>query len=240
MKFKEYKTRLTERLRELGKLTPIALITVFLPMVGAAILLMIASPISIWLRENSGIGMPLYLLGVLFFCGMALLPTNVIGIVGGWAFGMYAGLAVLIAGVVGSAVISYLIHSRIMGDTLPDVTGKHPKANAIYKELVKRDWWRTLTIIFLVRASIIMPFALTNFLMASARVRLDTYALGTFAGMFPRSLAMVVAGAGLSEFNLDDPTDSWFIALGIIATVMSAIVIGTISRKALERMVVQK
>ena len=230
-------TRIYERLREFGKLTPVALITVFLPMAGAAVLLMIASPLSLWLRENSGLGMPLYLFGVLFFCGLALLPTNVIGIVGGWAFGLYAGLAILITGVVGSAVISYLIHSRIMGEKLPDVAHRHPKADAIYNELVKRDWWRTLTIIFLVRASIIMPFAFTNFLMASARVRLDSYALGTFAGMFPRSLAMAMTGAGLSEFSLQNSTDAWFIALGIIATVLSAIVIGMISRKALERMV---
>jgi len=230
-------TRIYERLREFGKLTPVALITVFLPMVGAAVLLMVASPLSLWLRENSGVGMPLYLFGVLFFCGLALLPTNVIGIVGGWAFGIYAGLAILITGVVGSAVISYLIHSRIMGEKLPDVAHRHPKADAIYNELVKRDWWRTLTIIFLVRASIIMPFAFTNFLMASARVRLDSYALGTFAGMFPRSLAMAMTGAGLSEFSLQNSTDAWFIALGIIATVLSAIVIGMISRKALERMV---
>ena len=230
-------TRIYERLREFGKLTPVALITVFLPMAGAAVLLMIASPLSLWLRENSGLGMPLYLFGVLFFCGLALLPTNVIGIVGGWAFGLYAGLAILITGVVGSAVISYLIHSRIMGEKLPDVAHRHPKADAIYNELVKRDWWRTLTIIFLVRASIIMPFAFTNFLMASARVRLDSYALGTFAGMFPRSLAMAMTGAGLSEFSLQNSTAAWFIALGIIATVLSAIVIGMISRKALERMV---
>jgi uncharacterized membrane protein YdjX (TVP38/TMEM64 family) len=230
-------TRFYERLRELGKLTPIALITVFLPMAGAAILLMIASPLSVWLRENSDIGMPLYLFGVLFFCGLAMLPTNVIGIVGGWAFGLYAGLAILITGVVGSAVISYLIHSRIVGDKLPDVAERHPKADAIYNELVKRDWWRTLTIIFLVRASIIMPFALTNFLMASARVRLDSYALGTFAGMFPRSFAMAMTGAGLSEFSLNNPSDSWFIAVGIIATVLSALIIGMISRKALDRMV---
>ena len=230
-------SRIYERFREFGKLTPIALITVFLPMAGAAVLLMIASPLSLWLRENSGVGMPLYLFGVLFFCGLALLPTNVIGIVGGWAFGLYAGLAILITGVVGSAVISYLIHSRIMGDKLPDVAHRHPKADAIYSELVKRDWWRTVTVIFLVRASIIMPFAFTNFLMASARVRLDSYALGTFAGMFPRSLAMAMTGAGLSEFSLENSADTWFVALGIVATVLSAIVIGMISRKALERMV---
>nr|MBA2379557.1 TVP38/TMEM64 family protein [Blastocatellia bacterium] len=179
MKLRTYFETIRERLQELGKLTPIALVTVFLPMAGAAVLLTVAYPLSNWLRANSEIGMPLYLLGVLVLCGLALLPTNVIGIVGGWAFGLYAGFAVLMAGVLGSAVISFLIHSRIMGDKLPDVAGKHPKADAIYKELAKRSWRRTTVIIFLVRASIITPFALTNFIMASARVRLDSFAIGT-------------------------------------------------------------
>ncbi len=225
------------RITQFGKLGPIAVVTAFLPLLGAGVLLVFAYPLSLWLRQNWEVGLPLYLMGVLIFCGLALLPTNVIGIVGGWAFGLYAGMAVLIAGVVGSAIISFLIHSRIVGDKLPNVAEQHPKADAIYHELVKRDWWRTTTVIFLVRASIIMPFALTNFIMASARVRLDSYAIGTFAGMFPRSLAVVMTGAGLAEFSLDNPADSWFIGLGIIATVISVIVIGTISRRALDRIV---
>ena len=163
-------------LKELGNLTPIALVTTFLPILGSTILLIFGVPLGYWLRENWEIGMPFYLFGVLFFCGFALLPTNVIGLIGGWAFGFEFGIAILITGVVGAALISFLIHRRIVGDKLPEVFEQHPKAKAIYEALLEQDMWRTTLIIFLLRISVIMPFALTNFLMASARVPLGSYA----------------------------------------------------------------
>lgn len=222
--------------KELGSLTPIALVTTFLPILGSTVLLIIGIPLGYWLRENWEIGMPLYLLGVLVFCGLALLPTNVIGIIGGWAFNFELGIAILITGVVGAAVISFLIHTRIVGEKLPHVFEKHPKAQAIYEALLEQDLWRTTLIVFLLRISVIMPFALTNFLMASARVPLRSYIAGTFFGMLPRSSAVVFVGAGLSELDFNNPQDSWLIISGIIATIFSVIVIGSISKRALERL----
>src|SRR5688572_4996105 len=101
-------------LKELGNLTPIAFVTTFLPIPGGLVLLAFAVPLSDWLRTNWEIGMPLYLLGVLIFCGLALLTTNIIGVIGGWAFSFDLGIAVLITGIVGAALISFLIHSRIV------------------------------------------------------------------------------------------------------------------------------
>lgn len=221
---------------ELGNLTPIAFVTTFLPILGSTILLIIGLPLGYWLRENWEIGMPLYLFGVLFFCGLALLPTNVIGVIGGWAFSFEFGIAILITGVVGAAVISFLIHRRIVGERLPEVFHKHPKAQAVYEALLEQNLWRTTLIVFLLRISVIMPFAFTNFLMASARVPLGSYAVGTFFGMLPRSSAVVFVGAGLSELSFDSPQDAWVIVGGIIATVISVIVIGTISGRALDRL----
>ena len=226
--------------KELGSLTPIALVTTFLPMLGSAILILTVYPLGHWLRENWEIGMPLYLLGVLTFCGLALLPTNVIGIVGGWAFGFDLGIAVLIAGIVGAATISFLIHSRIVGDKLPRVFDAHPKAKAIYDALVGQSVWRTTVIISLIRLSPAMPFALTNFLMASARVPRRSFVIGTFVGMLPRSSAVVFIGAGLVELKFDDPQNSWLIVFGVIATIISVIIIGTISKHALDRLTVRQ
>jgi uncharacterized membrane protein YdjX (TVP38/TMEM64 family) len=227
--------KLKNYLEELGKLTPLALITTFLPMVGSATLLIFGIPLGYWLRENWEIGMPLYLFGVLFFCGLALLPTNVIGMIGGWAFSFELGIAILITGVVGAAVISFFIHRRIVGEKLPEVFEKHPKAQAIYEALLEQNPWRTTLIIFLLRISVIMPFAFTNFLMASARVPLGSYTVGTFFGMLPRSSAVVFVGAGLSELSFDNPQDFWVILGGIAATVISAIIIAKISKHALDR-----
>ncbi len=223
-------------LNELGNLTPLAFVTAFLPMLGSTVLLVFGIPLGYWLRENWEIGMPLYLFGVLFFCGLALLPTNVIGLIGGWAFSFQLGITVLITGVVGAAVISFLIHKRIVSKELPDVFEKHPKAQAVYEALLERNLWRTTLIIFLLRVSVVMPFAFTNFLMASARVPLGSYTVGTFFGMLPRSSAVVFVGAGLSELSFDNPQDSRMIIGGIVATIISVIVIASISRRALDRL----
>ena len=223
-------------LKELGNLTPIAFITTFLPIPGGLVLLAFAVPLSDWLRTNWEIGMPLYLLGVLIFCGLALLTTNIIGVIGGWAFSFDLGIAVLITGVVGAALISFLIHSRIVGDRLPQIFDSHPKAKAIYEALVGQGVWRTTLIIFLIRMSPAMPFALTNFLMASARVPLKAFVVGTFFGMLPRSSAVVFVGSGLSELNFSDMENSWLLIFGIAATIISVMVIGNISRRALEHL----
>lgn len=228
--------RIYSYIRELGSLTPLAFLTTFLPIPGGLILLAFAVPLGNWLRGNWEIGMPLYLLGVIVFCGLAVITTNIIGMVGGWAFGFSLGIAVLIIGVTGAAVVSYFIYSRMVGDRLPQVFEKHPKAQAVYEALVGESFRRATLIIFLVRMSPAMPFALTNFLMASARVPLKAYVIGTFFGMLPRSSAVVFVGAGLSELNFENVESSWMLIFGIVVTIISVIVIGNISRRALERL----
>lgn len=138
--------------------------------------------------------------------------------------------------VVGAATISFKINSHISGDRLPDVAGKHPRAAAIYRSLLGENFWRTTLIIFLIRLSVVMPFAFTNFLMASAKVPLKSFLLGTAAGMLPRSTAMVFVGAGLSELTLENTGDSYVLVMGIAATIFSALIIAAISRRALVRL----
>jgi len=226
-------------LRDLGQITPLAFVNTFLPIVGSATLIAVAYPLGYWLRENWEIGILFYLLGVLIFCGLALLPTNVIGIVGGWAFSFKLAIAVLIPGVVGAALISFLLHTRIVGERLPQVFETHPKAKAVYNALLEQNVWRSILIISLIRLSLIMPFALSNFLLASARVPVKSYVIGTFFGMLPRSSAFVFVGAGLSELNFDSPQSPWLWIFGIAATIVFVIMIGNISRHALERLTQQ-
>ena len=224
-------------LRELGRLTPIALATTLMPPVGGTIfVLTAASPLSYWLKDNWEIGIGMFTLGVIFFCGLSILATNIVGIIGGFAFGFELGILALITAIVSAATVSFLIHSRIVGDTLPHVFEHHPKARVVYQALVGQSKWRTMLIIFLLRLSPAMPFALTNFLMASARVPLKSYVAGTFLGMLPRSSAVVFVGSGLSELSFDNPQEAWLIVFGIAATIVSVIFVTVIARRALARM----
>lgn len=226
-------------IKELGKITPIAFVTAVLPMVGSTILLLVAYPLGYWLRENWEFGSILFFTGIVTFCGLALLPTNVIGILSGWSFGLEFGILILIIGVVSAATVSFLIHSRIVGDSLPNVFEKHPKAQAVYQSLIGKSKWRTALIIFLLRLSPAMPFALSNFLMASARVPLRSYILGTFLGMMPRSSAVVFVGSELSELSFNNQQEAWLIIFGIVATIFSIIIISVFAKRALNRLTVE-
>lgn len=227
-------------IRELGHLTPMALVMLFLPMAGSLVLIFFLAPIGDWLRDNREIGTLIYFISVVLVCGFSLVPTNVIGLVGGWSFGFPVGLAILMAAIVGAAVLSFLIQSRISGRKLPDVVSRHAKADAIYRALLREDYWRTTFIIFLLRVSVIMPFVFTNFLLASARLPLGAYIIGTFAGMLPRSAAMVFAGAGLSVLDPQNSRDMVAISLGIVATMVSVVVLARLSRRALEKIAVDE
>lgn len=227
---------LYQYVKELGRLTPIALVTTLLPILGSAVLILVAQPLGNWLRENWEIGTPLYFLGILLFCGFALLPTNIVGVLAGWTFSFDLGIAVLITGIVAAASLSFLIHSRLVSDRLPHVLETHPKAKAIYQVLVGQSVWRAALIISLLRLSPAMPFALTNFLMAAARVPFKSFVIGTFVGMLPRSSAVVFLGAGLSELTFDNQQNTWLFIFGIAATIIVVVVIGTISKHALERL----
>lgn len=212
-----------------------ALVSMFLPMLGSAALIIFIVPIGNWLQENWQAGTLVFIAGTFFFCGLALLPTNVIGIVSGWAFGFWLGLLVLIIGIVGSAFISFLINSRISGKRLPEVAEKYPRTSAIYKALLREKFWKTTLIIFLLRVSVVTPFAFTNFFLASAKVPVRAFLLGTGGGMLPRSAAMAYVGSGLSALDVKNTTEVTTLVIGIAATILSVVVIAYLSRRALDR-----
>lgn len=221
---------------ELGHLTPLALVSTFLPILGSSTLIVFMIPIGHWLRENQGAGIAVFLVGVFFFCGLALLPTNVIGIVSGWAFSFEIGLLVLIAGVVGASMISFAIYSRISGERLPKTLAKHPRSSAIYESLLQENIRKTTLIIILLRLSVVMPFAFTNFLLAAARVPFWAFVSGTTVGMLPRSASMAFLGAGLAELDLENTRDTYLLIIGAVASIVSIITIAILSRRALARL----
>ncbi len=232
--------KISQRITELGRLTPMGIVATFLPMAGSALLILFLLPIGGWLRENWYGGIGVVLVGTVLFCGLAMLPTNVIGILSGWAFGFPVGLLILIIGTIGASVVSFAINSRISGNQLSAVLEKKPRLRAIHTALLRKDVWNTTLIVFLLRVSVVMPFALTNLLLAASRVNLRAYIAGTAFGHLPRAAAVAFIGSGLSELNLADTRDTKLFVAGLIATVASMIVIGILSRKALERVTVSE
>lgn len=220
---------------ELGRLTPMALVSTFLPILGSSGLIIFLIPIGNWMRENWELGIVVFVAGMFLFCGLALLPTNVIGIVSGWAFGFEVGLLVLMIGVVGASIISFFINTQISGNRFPEALKKHRRSTAIYNSLLQENIKKTTLIVLLLRLSVVMPFALTNFLLAASRVPFWAFVIGTAAGMLPRSATVAYIGGGLAELNLENTRETYFFVIGAVASVLAIITVAIISRKALER-----
>lgn len=223
-------------LRELDRVAFLSLATAVVPIVISTMLLVFAPAAGNWLRENWQIGTIVYVLFVWLVCGFALLPTNVIGILCGWAFGFPLGICLHMLAIVGASLISSFVLAPLAGNNLQDFLERHEKAKVLHKALLQKNFRRTTLIITLLRLSPAMPFALTNLLMAAARVPLSSFLIGTFIGMLPRSAAVVFFGAGISVLNFSEPFNIWLIVFGYIATIISVIIISYFSKKALAKM----
>jgi uncharacterized membrane protein YdjX (TVP38/TMEM64 family) len=222
--------------RELDRVAILGAATAIVPIVISTLLLVFAPAAGNWLRANWEIGWIIYLLFTWLVCGFALLPTNVIGILCGWAFGFPLGICLHLLAIVGASLISSYVLSPLVGDNLQVFLARHEKAKILHKALLNKSFNRTTLVITLLRLSPAMPFALTNLLMAAARVPLAAFLIGTFVGMLPRSAAVVYFGAGLSELNFDEPFNLWMFVFGFAATLASVIVISYFSKQALARM----
>lgn len=175
-----------------------------------------------------------------FACGLSLLPTNVIGILCGWAFGFPLGIILHMLAIVGAALISSYFLAPLAGNNFQEFLTQHEKAKTLHKSLLQKNFKRTTLIITLLRLSPAMPFALTNLLMTAARVPLPSFLVGTFIGMLPRSAAVVFFGAGLSELDFSEPFNVWTFVFGFVATLISVVVISYFSKQALARMTQEK
>jgi uncharacterized membrane protein YdjX (TVP38/TMEM64 family) len=224
--------------KDFGKVGSMAGITMFLPIIGSAILLLAVYEIGPWLQENKEIGVFIFVVVMSVFSGLALLATNVLGIVSGFAFDFQIGIAAQLIGIIGASTIMFFLAKRYAGKDLQTTVEQKPKLKAIQTALLNESFFRTLLIITLIRLSPAMPFALTNFTLSAAGVSLKTFLLGTVLGMLPRSSAIVFVGSSLSELNFSQPQESWMLILGIIATVLAVVVVGMFSKRALEQITV--
>lgn len=214
-----------------------------LPLVAGGALLLLLEPLGDLLRHNLSLGWILYLMAFTCGAGLGLLPTYALSVLGGWIFGPAAGSAGALLGCVGASALGYKISRHISRAALGDLVRRHPKAHALYRNLVLSGSRRSTLLIAVLRLPPQCPFALTNLVMGAADVPFRPFLTGTLAGMTPRTLITVLfaaAGASTGARSLQDFLSSgpgWpALALGLAAMMVSLIVVTWLGRSALNRL----
>jgi len=237
----------------LGPAGIVGVVSAVLPALGGFVLLGSLNTVGPWLAGEQGLtrgaGLALYAAVFAISSGLALLPTYAQAALGGWAFGLGAGLPAAMIGFFGGALLGYEVGLRASGDRVIDIIDENPRYRAVRDALIGNSdargatgpgFWRTLGLVTLIRLPANSPFALTNLVMASVRVPRVAYALGTLIGLTPRTaiaiwLASSIEGTINSE-ALQATKKGWLIAGSFGVFLVVLVVIGVIANRAIARL----
>lgn len=233
------------KLRELGRAGPVAIIAALLPAIGGFVLLGSLPVVGPAIRDLGAIGILLYVLVFSLTSGFAVLPTYAQAALGGWAFGPVVGSFAALGGLLGGSLIGYIASRTVAGDDAIQPIKSRPLWNAVYESFVNRSptiegRTRTLGIITLIRIPPNSPFALTNLLMASARVPLPLFVIGTAVGMLPRTALVAWIGStveSLTTDSLNEAKPGWFLAVAIGLSLLVLYVLAQLGHRAIKKVV---
>lgn len=221
-----------ERLAPVGVLGGIA---VALPPLGGVALIGSMPWVGPWLAELGSVGLALFVVGFVVFAGFALLPTYAQAGLAGFAFGVPLGVPAALCGFTGAAAVGYALARKVAGDRLSEAADSEPRLAALHQALLKGGFWRVLGMVTLLRLPPNSPFALTNVAFAGLKVPFPTFLLGTLLGMTPRTVALVVIGAGLEQFDTENLRNNTAFFVGIAVTIVVVVVITIMAQRVLDR-----
>jgi uncharacterized membrane protein YdjX (TVP38/TMEM64 family) len=217
-------------------LGPLPVLATVLPPVGSLILLATIPYSSEWLRAQQERGLIVFVTLFALCGGFALLPTYTPAVLGGWAFGVWTGLAATLAGFGAAAALGFALARHVAGTRLVSVLHEYPRGLAIHDAFVRSGFLRAVTVVVLVRLPPNSPFALSNVLLASSAVRFVPFLVGTVVGIAPRAGAAVSVGAGLARLDLEHPERSGQALIGIGLTLGVLATLGWLASDALRRL----
>jgi uncharacterized membrane protein YdjX (TVP38/TMEM64 family) len=139
----------------------------------------------------------LYLMTTTLLMGLALLPTTFLSILSGFVFG-WVSFPFLVLGYSMATITGYQVGKRLDSGSLAFLLNQYPKAARLIEE--KKDDISQL--IFFVRLSPVIPFALSNLLFALLQAGLGKVVWMGLWGMLPRTSMAFITGI-LGESLMD-------------------------------------
>ncbi|NLR95008.1 TVP38/TMEM64 family protein [Flammeovirga agarivorans] len=126
----------------------------------------------------------------------ALTPTTFIALLTGYFLG-WEGLFGVIPSYVIASVICYHLVKWIDQGKFASSLEKYPIATAIINTVHKSP----IKIVAFTKVSPILPFALSNLMLAWAKTPLKEFVIGSFIGMLPRTIVSVWVGKSIVEIQ---------------------------------------
>lgn len=146
------------------------------------------------------------------------LPGNVLAVVGGAVFGITWGTVWSLLGSTLGAIAAFGLARSLLHHRIKKQFGHHPWMQRLNQAIARYPF----TVVLVTRFTPLSPFSLVNFLFGLTPIDLKTYAVGTFLGLIPLTLAYSWLGvSGSAAFQGGDRW-SLYLALGFL-TILSVL-----------------
>ncbi|WP_081977064.1 TVP38/TMEM64 family protein [Exiguobacterium sp. ZOR0005] len=130
----------------------------------------------------------IYAVGPLIF-----LPTSVLSLGAGLAFGVWPGVLYIIVGATAAAVTGYVM-ARLFGRSVLNVD-RYPWSEKLFTQMEQRGF----LYVFVLRLIPLVSFDLLSYAAGIAKVRFRLFLFATVLGMIPGTLAYSFLGASLAS-----------------------------------------
>lgn len=167
-----------------------------MPILGSTIFLLNYQTVSSW-ELDSALGYAVYTFLAACLMGFALLPTTLTALASGFFMG-WIGLPFLIVAYSVASVIGYVVGLRSNTGLLEVLYSKNPKLKSELESRKEKEG----SLVFFVRISPIIPFAISSFIFASMQISLRKVLIYGIPGMLPRTLLAFGTGVLASSFLL--------------------------------------
>lgn len=197
----EKKQGIFKEFRLAGKQNPVVALALLwvslMPSIGSLVFVPLAVTYNSFLTEldfGDFITVSTGLLVSIILMGLALMPTTLIAGLSGFIFGWQA-FPWLVLGYTLATLLGYGWGKKLSGESLDLILDKYPKA----KIMLERKSGRLGELIFFVRLSPVIPFALSNLMFALMKSGWKKLVIFGTIGMLPRTTLVFVSGTLASD-----------------------------------------
>jgi uncharacterized membrane protein YdjX (TVP38/TMEM64 family) len=123
-------------------------------------------------------------------CCVLFIPASILTLSAGAIFGVVKGSIIVICGATLGACLSFLLARTVMRKRIESMTASNAKFRALDQAITAEGW----KIVALVRCSVVFPFTYINYAFGLTGIGFGPYALATFIGIIPTTIAFVYLG----------------------------------------------
>jgi uncharacterized membrane protein YdjX (TVP38/TMEM64 family) len=191
-----------------------------------------------WINKLGAWG-AIFFIAIYIAATVLFIPGSLLTLGSGAIFGVLLGSVYVFVGASVGGTLAFLIGRYLARDWVAQQINGNSKFKAVDRAIAKEGF----KIVLLARLSPVFPFNLLNYSLGITQVSLKDYIMG-FVGMIPGtimyvyigSLAGTLARISSEQTNIETQRTQWIIRIiGFIATVMVAVYVTHVAKKALDQ-----